>query len=318
MNDSPKQAYGPIDVTGLKTFSMDQRHHKASLEHAGALPEADVSCNGFIESLPDYLGAKALKGLSQMIATAYKNERPVVFAMGAHVIKVGCSPIVIDLIERGIVKGVVFNGAGGIHDFEMAAAGQTSEDVGANLKDGRFGMTEEAPEIMSAAAKKGQLDGTGLAYALGALINERDFPNKAQSIFAIAQNHNILSALHVAVGTDTIHMHDNADGCAIGAASMIDFRRVCNIVSQLGDGGVWLNIGSAVILPEVFLKAVSVARNLGADLDKMVTGNLDMIRHYRVEQNILSRPVEKGNSYAVTGHHEILLPLLRMMILQQI
>ena len=266
--------------------------------------------------MPDFLGARQLRRLAEVIASAAENGRPVFFAMGAHVIKVGCSPIIIDLMKRGILSGIALNGAGGIHDFEIAWAGQTSEDVGANLRTGKFGMTTEAPAIMAAAAKLGRERECGLGSALGQLINERKLPNRKMSLTAAADKYEKLAALHVAIGTDTVHMHEVADGGDIGAASMIDFRCVCSAVADLGNGGVWVNIGSAVILPEVFLKAVAVARNLGANLDEMYTANLDMIRHYRVGQNVLNRPVENGRSFDVIGHHEITLPLLRMMILQ--
>ncbi len=310
--------YDPINLDGLNTFPTQQRQHKVDLSAVAKLPEKDASLEEFFASLPQFLGAEQLHQLVKAMANAVKKNRPIIFAMGAHVIKVGCAPIINDLIARGIIHGVVFNGAGGIHDFEMAWHGQTSEDVGANIHDGRFGMTQEAPEILSAAAKLGSEKRIGLGAALGQLINERQLQNREMSILATADKYKILSALHVALGTDTVHMHAQTNGKLIGDASMIDFRRVCNAVSDLGDGGVWVNVGSAVVLPEVFLKAVSVARNLGANLDDMYTANLDMIRHYRVEQNVLSRPVKPGHSYSVIGHHEILLPLLRMWLLQNI
>jgi hypothetical protein len=311
-----RKKYDPIDLANLKTFPMTQRQHKVDLSAQAKLPDKEASTAEFLESLPDFLGAQQLKQLARVIADAHKNNRPVVFAMGAHIIKVGCSPIIIDLMRRGIVRGIVFNGAGGIHDFEMAHEGQTSEDVGANLRDGRFGMTTEAADMMAAAARLGSSDGIGLGAALGKLIQESQLPHRDQSLLSVAHEQGVLAALHVALGTDTVHMHANADGADIGQASLIDFRKVCSIVADSGGGGVWVNIGSAVILPEVFLKAVSVARNLGADLDDMITANLDMLQHYRVQQNVLSRPVQPGNSYAITGHHEILLPLLRMELLQ--
>ncbi len=315
MSQRKARQYDPIDLTGLKTFPMDQRAHKVELSAAAKLPEKDASIGEFLEGLPDFLGVRQLRGLAEAIARAVKKDRPVIFAMGAHVIKVGCSPIVIDLMRRGIVQGIVFNGAGGIHDFELAQYGQTSEDVGATLHDGRFGMTIEAPEILAAAARKGRSEGIGLGAALGSLINERNLPHRDRSLLGVAAELKMLAALHVAMGTDTVHMHPGADGADIGEASLIDFRKVCSAVADLSGGGVWVNIGSAVILPEVFLKAVSVARNLGANLDEMITANLDMQRHYRVQQNVLTRPVKQGNSYNVLGHHEILLPLLRMWVL---
>lgn len=316
MSKNQQKKYDPIDLSQLKTFPMEQRQHKVDLSAMAKLVGKDASASEFLESLPDFLGAQQLRGLAEAIARAVKNDRPVIFAMGAHVIKVGCSPIIIDLMQRGILRGIVFNGAGGIHDFEIAQSGQTSEDVGANLHEGRFGMTREAPEILGAAATRGCDENIGLGAAMGAIMNERQLPNCNLSLLSMAAKLHVLATLHVALGTDTVHMHPQVSGAKMGEASMIDFRRLCSAVADLGDGGVWVNIGSAVILPEVFLKAVSVARNLGTNLDDMVTGNLDMLRHYRVQENVLKRPVKSGNSFSITGHHEILLPLLRMWLLQ--
>jgi hypothetical protein len=316
MAKSVNKKYGPIDVRKLETFSMARRKHKVDGSGVAGLPKKGASAKELLESFSDFLGARQLRRLVEVIAEAVKNNRPVFFAMGAHVIKVGCSPIIIDLMERGILSGFAMNGAGAIHDFEMAWHGQTSEDVGANLHEGRFGMTVEAPEILAEAARRGRENQLGLGSALGEIINEQKMPHRDLSLFAAADKYDKLATVHVALGTDTVHMHEQADGSDIGASSLIDFRRLCSAVADLGNGGVWVNIGSAVILPEVFIKAVSVARNLGADLDEMYTANLDMIRHYRVEQNVLSRPVRKGHSFEVIGHHEITLPLLRMWLLQ--
>ncbi|MBN1845737.1 MAG: hypothetical protein JW810_08650 [Sedimentisphaerales bacterium] len=311
-----RNEYPPVDLAGLKTFPMAQRRHKVDDRMLADLPDKDASAAEFLASLPDVLGARQLRRLAQTIAAAVQKGRPVFFAMGAHVIKVGCSPIIIDLLERGVVAGLACNGAGGIHDFEMAFCGQTSEDVGANLNEGRFGMTTEAPAILAEAAERGRAESIGLGAALGRIINERELAGRRLSLFAAADRLDRLATCHVALGTDTVHMHPAADGAAIGAASLIDFRRLTSAVADLAGGGVWVNIGSAVILPEVFLKCVAVARNLGADLDEMVTANLDMLQHYRPQQNVVSRPVREGHSFVVTGHHEILLPLLRMWILQ--
>ncbi|MBN2376787.1 MAG: hypothetical protein JXD22_10315 [Sedimentisphaerales bacterium] len=310
------QKYPPIDVSKLSTFPTAQRQHKVDLGALAKLPEKGATMEEFFGSLPDFLGARQLQQLAEVIAAAVKKGRPVFFAMGAHVIKVGCSPIIIDLMRRGMLSGIALNGAGGIHDFEMALAGQTSEDVGANLNEGKFGMTEEAPEILAEAARRGSAEQVGLAGALGKIINERELPHREISLLAAADKYGKLSTMHVALGTDTVHMHPQADGAAIGNSSLIDFRRICSAVADLADGGVWVNVGSAVVLPEVFLKAVSVARNLGANLDEMYTANLDMISHYRAQQNVLARPVRKGNSFMIIGHHEITLPLLRMWLLQ--
>lgn len=309
--------YPPIDLSRLNTIPTQARQHKVDSSAVAKLPQKDASVASFLDSLPDFLGARRLRLLAETIAAAFRRERPVFFAMGAHLIKVGCAPIVIDLMRRGIVRGIAMNGAGGIHDYEMAWIGQTSEDVEANLRDGRFGMAREAPSAMAEAARRGREEGGGLGAALGRLINERRLPMRKHSLYAAADTYGALATLHVALGTDTVHMHPQASGADLGEASLIDFRRLCSAVADLG-GGVWVNIGSAVILPEVFLKAVAVARNLGADLDGMVTANLDMQAHYRVQQNVLTRPVREGHGIQVIGHHELTLPLLRMWILQLI
>jgi len=318
MSKRTSNQYGPIDVSRVKTFPTSQRDHKVELSGLAKLPGKGASAGEFLASLPDFLGAAQLRGLAGVIAAAVQKNRPVFFALGAHVIKVGCSPIIIDLMRRQILSGIVLNGAGGIHDFEMAWQGKTSEDVGANLRSGRFGMTAEAPQCLAEAARRGSKEGIGLATALGQIINERRLAHREISLLGKAWEYGKVATMHVALGTDTVHMTAEADGAAIGAASLIDFRKACSAVADLGGGGVWVNVGSAVVLPEVFLKAVSVARNVGADLDEMYTGNLDMLVHYRVQQNVLTRPVQAGHSFNVIGHHEITLPLLRMWLLQML
>ena len=316
MTHNPSAKYPPADVAQLKTFPMCRRPHKVDFSAQAKLPPRDASAADLLNSLPDFLGARQLRRLAETIAAAVKKQRPVFFALGAHVVKVGCSPIIIDLMQKNILTGIALNGAVGIHDFEMAFTGQTSEDVAAHLHDGRFGMTLEAPQVLADAARLGRHENLGLAPALGRLINQRQLPHRDISILAAADIYDKFATMHVALGTDTVHMHPNADGADIGAASLLDFRRLISAVADLAHGGVWVNIGSAVILPEVFLKAVAAARNLGADLDEMYTANLDMLTHYRVQQNVLSRPVKDGHSFNIIGHHEITLPLLRMWLLQ--
>jgi len=313
-----RKNYPPIDVNNLKTFPMSQRKHKVDQQFATKLPEKNASIPDFLDSFPDFLGAQQLRRLAETIAVAAKKGRPVVFAMGAHPIKVGCSPLIIDLMQRSVITAIALNGAGGIHDLELGLFCKTSEDVGANIHQGRFGMTAEAPRALAEAARLGREKGIGLGAALGKIINERQLEHREFSLLAAADRLDRLATIHVAIGTDTVHMHPQADGADIGAATLIDFRRLASAVADLGTGGVWVNVGSAVILPEVFLKCVSMARNLGADLDEMYTANLDMLRHYRPQQNVVTRPVRAGHSFSITGHHEILLPLLRMWILQML
>jgi hypothetical protein len=274
--------------------------------------------------LPDYLGAKSFRSVVTAIVEAVKHDRPVVVAFGAHLIKVGCSPILVDLIRRGIVKAIAANGACAIHDMEMATIGQTSEEVAETIGDGTFGMVAETMSFFDEAVAMAGSDEMGLGAAFGKAIAQSNAPYGDQSIFAAAHDAGIPATVHVALGTDTVHMSAKADGAEWGAATMRDFRLICDVVSDLGAakgsdaGGVWLNIGSAVLLPEVFLKAVSVARNLGADLGAMTTANFDMIRHYRPRQNVIARPVSAGRGHEVVGHHEILLPLLRQAVIEEL
>ena len=243
-------------------------------------------------------------------------------AFGAHVIKVGCGPILIDLIRRGVVKALACNGACAIHDVELATLGETSEDVAETIRDGTFGMVEETLAFFDAVADRARREKIGLGEAVGRLLIERDAPHRDISVFAAAHEAGIPACVHLALGTDTVHVSPGVDGAALGEASLSDFRLICDVVSDLGAsegspaGGVWLNVGSAVVLPEVFLKAVSVARNLGANLDAMTTANFDMIRHYRPHQNVVTRPVAPGHGHEVVGHHEILLPLFRQAVIE--
>jgi len=275
----------------------------------------------WLDSLPGFLGAAALRRVVASTVAARRADRPVVWAMGAHVIKVGCSPVVIDLIDRDVVSGIVLHGAGAVHDVEIATCGATSEDVAETIRHGTFGMVRETAAIFEEALA-GEAARLGLGKAVGRWLCEHRPPHLAHSVLAAAYRKGIPVTVHVALGTDTVHVLDRSDGSAIGRAAMLDFRTVCAVVADLGAtdgspaGGVWYNIGSAVVLPEVFLKAVSAARNLGADLDAMVTVNLDMIRHYRPSVNVLQRPVRPGNGLEVCGHHEILLPLLRQALIE--
>jgi hypothetical protein len=301
--------------------SRQQRHHKVGIAALGATPPAGCTFGEWLAALPDFLGARELRRVVAAIVAARRADRGVVLVFGGHVIKTGCSPLVIDLIERRVVTAVASNGSGAIHDLELAETGATSEEVAETIRDGSFGMVHETCERLNEAAQRGA-KGIGLGQAVGQLIGASDAPHKQLSIYAAAVKAGIPATVHVAIGTDTVHMHPQADGGAIGTASMADFRTICAVVAGLGarqpgePGGVWLNVGSAVVLPEVFLKAVSVARNLGHDLDAIHTANLDMLQHYRPTQNVLVRPVAAGHGHAVVGQHEILLPLLRQAVIE--
>lgn len=313
----------PLDLSRLKLKSRQQRAHKVEVSAVGRPVKVGCSFAEWFAALPDFLGARELRRTAEAIVAARRANRPVVFGFGGHVIKTGCSALVIDLIERGVITALASNGSGAIHDLELAETGATSEEVADTIRDGSFGMVHETCQRMNEAARRGA-DGRGLGRALGELLDAGDAPHKDLSVFAAAARVGIPATVHVAIGTDTVHMHPEADGAAIGAASMADFRTICAVVAQLGAekegkaGGVWLNVGSAVILPEVFLKAVSVSRNLGHNLDGMRTANFDMLTHYRPTQNVITRPVQPGRGHAVVGHHELLLPLLRQAVLEQL
>lgn len=313
----------PLDFSRLRFKSRQQRAHKVELSALGGLTATGCSFRQWFDALPDLLGARELRQAVTAVVAARRAARPVVFAFGGHVIKTGCSPLVVDLIERGVITAVATNGSAPIHDLELAETGATSEEVAETIRDGSFGMVHETCARMNEAARRGA-DGRGLGRALGELLNEGDAPYKHLSIFGAAARAGIPATIHVAVGTDTVHVHPEADGAAIGAASMADFRILCSVVAQLGAaddaeaGGVWLNVGSAVVMPEVFLKAVSVARNLGHRLAGVHTVNFDMLQHYRPTQNVLTRPVQPGHGHPVIGHHELLLPLFRQAVIEQL
>lgn len=310
-----RKQYEPLDLSGLKTRSITERKHLVTVKGFGRVPPEPASMAEFLGSLPQTPVTQALGAVADAVVRAHKEDAPVVFAMGAHVIKVGLAPFVIDLLERGVLTAVVLNGAGAIHDLEIALCGETSEDVRAGLEDGTFGMIEETPALMNDAANLGRH--RGLGKAIGDLIDEDpdEFPHSELSILAAASRLDATATVHVAIGTDTVHMHPEASGGTIGAASMLDFRKVCAVVMDMHHG-VWCNIGSAVVLPEVFLKAFTVAVNLGADLAEITTANFDQIQHYRPRQNVVERPTQHG--YALTGHHEIMVPLVHQMIVQRL
>jgi len=323
LSDAEQTDLGPagLDWSRVRMKSRQRRRHKVTLAALGKPTPAGCLFRQWLESLPDVLGAGQLRQIVAAIVAARRGGRPVVLAFGGHVIKTGCSPLVIDLIERGIITAIATNGAGAIHDLELAETGMTSEDVAETIRDGSFGMVYETCQRMNQAARLGAGQG-GLGRALGKLLEESQAPHKRLSLFAAAYRARIPATVHVAIGTDTVHADPQADGAAIGAASLADFRTICAVVAELGasgcgqPGGVWLNCGSAVILPEVFLKAVSVARNLGHSLEGMHTANLDMLQHYRPTQNVITRPVQPGHGHQLLGQHEILLPLLRQAIIE--
>jgi len=304
--------FQPLDLSRLKTSSVRERSH---LVHADQLARPVAPGAGdVLDSMPDVLGVRTLRRLAQRIVEARAAGRVVLLGYGGHVIKTGLAPLVIDLMERGFVTALCTNGSGAIHDFEIAAVGHSSEDVGPGLQDGSWGMVHETAAALNGAAGRAAREGLGMGEALGRSILEARLPGANVSLLAAAARLARPATVHVALGTDTVHMHADADGAAIGAASMTDFRLLAAVVAKLS-GGVYLNVGSAVVLPEVFVKALNVARNLGHRVDDFATANLDFLRHYRPRVNVLERP--GGEALELTGHHEINLPLLRWEILRQ-
>jgi hypothetical protein len=310
--------YRQISLAKVKTYSISRRKSKVSLSALAEPFEKGKTLKDFLDKLPDILAVKDLSAVVKAIVAARKNRRPVILGMGAHPVKVGLSPIIIDLMEKGIITALATNGACIIHDFELSFIGSTSEDVGKELCTGTFGMAEETGKYLNRAIQEGTEKGDGIGQSVGGMIQKSRFPFKEKSIFANAFRLNIPATVHIAIGTDIIHMHPKADGAAIGEGSFRDFRLFTSVVSDL-EGGVYLNLGSAVILPEVFLKALTIARNLGSRVEHITTVNMDFIQHYRPQMNVLHRPTNgKGFSYALTGHHEIMFPLLAAAIIEEI
>jgi hypothetical protein len=260
----------------------------------------------FLDTLPKQLAANELRKVRDHVVRAHRSGKSVAVALGGHVIKTGCAPYIIDLIRRGVVTSVAMNGSAAIHDFELAFCGKTSEDVGAQLHAGNFGMARETADAFAAASREGSQDERGLGHALGAYIDRLRCPHADASLVLAAYRAGIPCTVHVALGTDIVHMHPQVSGAALGEASMLDFRVFCSVVSEFG-GGVYLNLGSAVVMPEVFLKAVAVVRNFGHDLDGLVCVNFDKESKYRTGVNVLRRPGSEG--IEIIGHHELLIPL---------
>ncbi|MBY0231750.1 MAG: hypothetical protein K2W96_20885 [Gemmataceae bacterium] len=297
----------PLDLHGLSTYDLASRPSKVFVEDMGRPLAPGATVEDWLDSLPRQLMADGLRRVRFHLARACTLGRPVVAALGGHVIKTGCGPYLIDWVERGLLKGVAMNGAAAIHDFELALAGKTSEDVGHSLMEGRFGMARETADAFAIASRLGAEDETGLGTALGRWMDGQRLAHPEASLVLACYRAGIPCTVHVAIGTDIVHMHPHVSGAALGEASHLDFRHLCRVVTGMA-GGVWLNLGSAVLLPEVFLKAVAVARNLGHPLDGLVTVNVDKEPRYRSSVNVLSRPSSEG--IELTGHHEVLLPLL--------
>ena len=309
----------PLDFSGLKTVSLAERGGKVRVADFARVYEPGSGVAGLIDSMPRILAGDGFRAVLAALAAARARKRAILWGMGGHVIKCGLAPVLLDLMRRGYATGFAMNGSAAIHDFEIALAGHTSEDVEAALPDGRFGSAEETGREMNRAIVEGDRDGIGIGEALGRCLDRGAGRRPAQSLLHGAYQHGTPVTVHVAIGTDTPHTHPAADGAAIGSASHRDFRLFCSLVSELNEGGVYLNMGSAVVMPEVFLKAVSAVRNLGHPLADFTTVNLDFLQHYRPRVNVVERPhaAGGGRGFAITGHHELMLPLLAAALIEK-
>jgi hypothetical protein len=318
MSLARKKILQPLSLEGLKTYPLASRKSLVKVEDFGRAVLPRSSFQKFLNSLPGILAARDFREVVARIGKAHAGGRPVILGMGAHPIKVGLSPLIIHLMEKGVLQGVAMNGAGIIHDFEVAFAGMTSEDVASEIGEGSFGMAEETGRILNAAINRGGEKGWGLGRSVGETLWKSKFRHRRLSITAAGARLGIPVTVHVAVGTDVIHMHPHCRGAALGEGSHRDFRLFAALVSRLG-GGVYLNLGSAVILPEVFLKALSLARNQGYRVRNFTSVNMDFIPHYRPLTNVVRRPtLAGGKGFHLTGHHEIMFPLLCAAILEEI
>ncbi len=308
-----------LDLTRLKTYPAGARKSKVRFDAFAKPCRKGTSFRRFYESLPNFLSVNEFRTIVDALVAAHRSRKTVLLMFGAHVIKVGLSPLLIDLIRRRVVTALAMNGAGVIHDFELAYMGATSEDVAAALADGSFGMARETHQFLNDAIQEGARRDQGLGAAVGAMIVQQRLPHRKLSLLATCHELGIPVSVHVAIGTDIIHQQASADGAAIGRTSMNDFRNLIGVVATLGKGGVVGNIGSAVILPEVFLKAVSIARNLGHAVKDFTAFDFDMIRHYRPSENVLKRPtLLGGRGIHITGHHELLVPLLAQAVTERL
>jgi len=309
--------YEEFDLSGVRTYPLASRTSKTRIEGFARPVERGCTFKEWFDALPAFLGANDLRRVVSAVTGARAGGGGVVWGLGAHVIKTGVSPVLIELMRAGFVSAVALNGAGIIHDFEIALSGGTSEDVDEALGPGRFGMAEETGVLLNDAICRGAEQGLGLGQAVAAFLSDYDPPHADRSLAVAAHRLGIPMTVHVAMGTDVIHMHRGASGAAIGDTSLRDFRLFTSCVARLG-GGVYLNCGSAVVLPEVFLKAVALARNQGVALDGLTTVNIDFLRMYRPQTNVVTRPVAGtgGEGISLIGHHEVLIPLLAAAILE--
>ncbi|MGQ9808972.1 MAG: hypothetical protein ACUVSM_08295 [Armatimonadota bacterium] len=310
--------YPQADLSRIRRTSIRDRQSKVHIRDFGRPLSAGASVRELLDSLPRILAAESLRRAARAIATASRDRRAVVACIGGHVIKTGLAPVLIELMRRGALTAIATNGAGAIHDLEIALFGQTSEYVERGIGDGVFGMTQETADFLNRAVLEGSKLELGFGESVGRALVAADCPNRGVSLFATAYEMRIPVTVHVGIGTDVVHMHPSADGAAIGDTSHRDFRILIEAMRDLGRGGVLMNIGSAVVLPEVVLKALTVLRNLGVDLAGFTGINMDFVQHYRSNQQVVNRVTELGSEgISLTGHHEIMVPLLAAAVLEE-
>jgi hypothetical protein len=314
-----RYSYQPIDNSRIRTRSIQERATKVTIDNFARVYRKGSGIAGFVDHLPRILAGNDFRRVVEAMRVARSKKKALLWGLGAHVIKCGLNPVLIDLMERGFVTALALNGAGAIHDLEVGIAGSTSEDVESELETGDFGMSHETAQWMNEAIQPVAVQGLGLGEAFGSYVeqNVARFPHRKLTLLGHAYQQRIPVTIHVAIGTDTIHTHPGSDGSLLGKGSLHDFRLFTAIVRDLNDGGVYLNCGSAVILPEVFLKAVSLVRNLGHPLGQFTTVNFDFLQHYRPHQNVVCRPTRtSGQGIALTGHHELMIPLLAAALIE--
>lgn len=309
--------FEPIDLEKIHTYELASRPSKVTIDNFARPIDENDSLTDFLDKLPDVLAVKSLREIAAQIRRAKELGKPVIWGIGGHFVKTGLAPVLIDLMNRGFVTAIAANGSVLVHDTEIALVGFTSEDVDASLQKGDFGAARETGEILNNAAKRGMSENIGLGEAMGKTLFDTNPPNADKSLLCSAFANKIPFTAHLTIGADIGHFHASCDGAALGATSHTDFKLFCSIVKELNGGGVYLNIGSAVTLPEIFLKAVTVVRNLGYELQDLTTANFDFIQHYRPQTNVVRRPVAggAGRGFSITGHHEIMIPLLAAQIL---
>lgn len=311
--------FEPIKLDEIKTYELASRPSKVTVGDFTKPLTGNESVKEFLDKLPNILAVKSLRKLAARIRRAKELEKPIIWGIGGHVVKTGLAPVLIDLMNRGFLTALASNGSVLVHDTEIALVGFTSEDVDATLGKGDFGAAKETGEILNSAAKKGQRDKIGLGEAMGREVLDLNPENADVSLLSQTYKNKIPFTAHLSIGADIGHFHASSDGAALGETSHTDFRLFCSIVKELNDGGVYLNIGSAVMMPEIFLKAVTVVRNLGFELNDITTANFDFIQHYRPLTNVVRRPTANGagKGFSITGHHEIMIPLLAAAILSK-